>query len=262
MNKKPVQKDGHYQPDARAKRGNPRKSRLPRLPVSFGAGSFEFEPTEDDWRRIETAYPFLSPADRDEISRIATNYLLHAPCESSAPKMAYAMAWLDDGKKAAEAFLNAWHKWPSADEKAFAANYAQCLVEHHIGHRFLPEGNEWYALFGIMTHVVAAFGFAKRELEEGARAGFVEGQEWDELVCQLTDFAEQRGYPVGASKGVDKSTSDMNSPFVGLVRELQNTFPEVCRRHTASDMAIAEAIAVARRKRRNRRKAKLATTVD
>jgi hypothetical protein len=48
--------------------------------------SFEFEPTEDDWRRIETAYPFLSPADRDEISRMATDYLMRAPFESRAPK--------------------------------------------------------------------------------------------------------------------------------------------------------------------------------
>jgi hypothetical protein len=107
-----------------AKRGNPRKSRLPRLSTSFMWGSSEFEPTEDDWRRIETAYPFLSSADRDEISRIATNYLMHVPFEPHAPKVADTVAWLDDGKKAAETFLTAWHKWPSTDDKAFAANYA------------------------------------------------------------------------------------------------------------------------------------------
>jgi hypothetical protein len=121
------------------------------------------------------------------------------------------------------------------------------------------QGIDSYALFAIMTHVVAAFGFAKRELEQDVGAGFVEGKMWDELVCQLTDFAEQRNYPVGASKGSDKSTSDRTSPFIGLVRELQNTFPEECRRHAASDMAIAEAITTARRKWRNRRKIKLAT---
>jgi hypothetical protein len=110
-----------------------------------------------------------------------------------------------------------------------------------------------------MTHVVAAFDRAKRELPKDAVAGHVEGQMWDNLVCQLTDFAEQRGYPVGASKGVDKLSSDKVSPFIGLMRELQNTFPVECRRHTASDMAIAEAIAAARRKRRTRRKANSTT---
>jgi hypothetical protein len=66
MNKEPVKKGVCPQPDTRTKRGNPRKSRLPRLPVSYGADGFEFEPTDDDWRRIEAAYPFLSLADRDE----------------------------------------------------------------------------------------------------------------------------------------------------------------------------------------------------
>ncbi len=106
-----------------------------------------------------------------------------------------------------------------------------------------------------MTHVVAAFDNAKRELPKEAIAGFVEGQMWDGLVCSLTDFAEQRGYPAGASKGANKSAKEKTSPFIGLVRELQNTFPRECRRHTASDMAIAEAIAAARRKRRAKRKA-------
>src|ERR1700731_753370 len=90
----------------------------------------------------------------------------------------------------------------------------------------LPRGIEWSALSGIMTHVVAAFAIAKCKVKKEARAGFVEGQMWDDLVCRLTDFAEQRSYPGGASKGVDKSTSDKTSPFIGLVRELQDTFPK------------------------------------
>jgi hypothetical protein len=230
---------------ARTKRGNPRKSRLARFPTSFMWGSFEFEPTEDDWRRIETAYPFLSPADRDEISRMATDYLMHVPFESYAPKAVDAMAWLVEVEKAAKVFLNVWHKRARTEEKELAVTYARCLVERHIGHHFLPRGIEWHALSGIMTHVVAAFAIAKCEMKKEPRAGFVEGQMWDDLVCRLTDFAEQRDYPGGASK----STSDRTSPFIGLVRELQNTFPEECRRHKASDMALAEAIAAARRKR-------------
>lgn len=124
----------------RTKRCNPRKSRLARLPTSFMAGSFEFEPTEDDWRWIETAYPFLSPADRDEISRIATDYLMRAPFETRAPKAVDAMAWLVEVEKAAAVFCNAGHKRASTEEKELAATYARCLVERHIGHRLLREG--------------------------------------------------------------------------------------------------------------------------
>jgi len=103
-------------------------------------GSFEFEPTEDDWRRIETAYPFLSPADRDEISRMATDYLMHVPFESYAPKAVDAMAWLVEVEKAAKVFLNVWHKRASTEDKELAVTYARCLVERHVGHHLLPRG--------------------------------------------------------------------------------------------------------------------------
>jgi hypothetical protein len=240
------------------KRGPSRKSRRARLPTSFMAGSFDFEPSEEDWRRIEAAYPFLAPSDRDDIARMATDYLLVEPFESRAPFLDDAMAWLDKTGKAAKIFWEAAYKRPGTESKELAAIYAQGLVERNIRHRALPRSNEWCVLSGIMTHVVAAFDIAKRELPKDVAAGHVEGQMWDNLVCGLTDFADQRGYPFGASKGVDKSSSAKSSPFIGLVRELQNTFPAECRRHTASDMAIAEAIAAARRKSRARRKAKSA----
>lgn len=169
------------------------------------------------------------------------------------------MTWLAELEKAADKFWTAGYKRPSTEEKELAAIYARCPVERNIRHPLLPRGNEWSALLGIMTHVVADFDIAKREMPKEAVAGHVEGQMWDNLVCGLTGFAEQRGYPFGASKGVDKTSSDEPSPFIGLVRELQNTFPAACRRHTASDMAIAEAIAAARRKWRARRKTKSAT---
>ncbi|MGI8568509.1 MAG: hypothetical protein ACR2KT_05305 [Methylocella sp.] len=242
-----------------SKKGPPRKSRRARLPTSFMAGCFDFEPSEEDWRRIEAAYPFLTHGDRDEISRMATEYLLFAPFESRAPFLDDSMAWLADLEKAADKFWKAGNKRPVTEEKQLAATYARCFVERNIRHWALPRGNEWSVLMGIMTHVVAAFDIAKRELPKEAVAGHVEGQMWDNLICQLTDFSEQRGYPLGASKGIDKSSSDEPSLFIGFVRELQQTFPAECRRHTASDMAIAEAIATARRKRRARRKAKSAT---
>lgn len=241
------------------KRGNPRKSRRARLPTSFMWDGFDFEPSEEDWRRIETAYPFLSPNDRDEISRIVIAYLLQAPFESRAPFVDDAMTWLAEVEKAAKIFWKVGHKRRSTEEKEQAALYAQSLVERNIRHPALPRGTEWYTLSGIMTHLVAAIEIAKREFPKEAVVGFVEGDMWDDLICQLTDFSERRGYPTAASKGVDKSLSNEPSPFIGLVRELQNTFPVECRRHMASDMAIAEAIAAARRKWRARRKAKSAT---
>jgi len=121
--------------------GHPRKSRLARVPTSFMAGSFEFEPTEDDWRRIEAAYPFLSPADRDEISRMATEYLMRAPFESRAPKAVDAMAWLVEVEKAATVFCNAGHKRASTEEKELAATYARVLWSVTLDIAYYREGS-------------------------------------------------------------------------------------------------------------------------
>lgn len=60
------------------------------------AGSFDFEPSEEDWQQIEAAYPFLTPGDREEISRMATEYLLFAPFESRAPFLSAILRRRDD----------------------------------------------------------------------------------------------------------------------------------------------------------------------
>jgi hypothetical protein len=242
-----------------AKRGPQRKSRRLRLPVSFMCGEFEFAPSEEDWKKIAKAYPYLADGDRCAIADIATTFLMFAPYETRAPFLDDAMAWLKEVGKAAEIFWNAAHRQPPTDIEQRAALHAQSVVARNIKHFALPDGMEWSVLTGIMTNVVAALQIVARDLPGEAVGGFVEGQFWNSFVCQLTDYVNERGYPSGASKGVDKSASGATSEFVALVRELQRLFPEECRRHTASDMALAEGIAVARRMRRAKRKIKSET---
>jgi hypothetical protein len=55
-----------------SKRGTPRKSRRPRFPGSDAKGRPEFNLSDDDWRRIENAYRYLSMADRETITGIKT----------------------------------------------------------------------------------------------------------------------------------------------------------------------------------------------
>ena len=76
---------------------------------------------------------------------------------------------------------------------------------------------------------------------------FVEGKSWDAMVRQLSDFAEGKGYPTGASKGANKSKSGKPSDFVAFVRELQRTFPKKYQHHMTSDDALAKAIGAARK---------------
>jgi hypothetical protein len=240
-----------------AKKGPPRKSRRKRLPHSSASGRPEFAPSEEDWKRIEAAYPLLTVADRETITAIVNEYLHNERFERNAPFLDDALKWLKAAEKSATRFWKT--TWGGGDsEKGDAIFYAQDYVERHIDDHGLqiPGESKWDALVSIMTNVVAALAIARREVPKEARAGFVEGETWDAMICQLSDFAEAKGFPVGASKGVDKAASSKPSPFVAFIREIQNTFPAVSRRHNASDIAIAEAISVARRKRRARRKAK------
>ena len=147
------------------------------------AGSFNFEPSEEDWQRIEAAYPFLAANDRDDIARMATQYLLFAPFESRAPFLDDAMAWLDKTGKAAKIFWEAAYKRPSTESKELGAIYAQGLVERNVRHGALARDNEWCVLSGIMTHVVAAFDIVKRELPKELSRASTKGK------CGTISFA-------------------------------------------------------------------------
>jgi hypothetical protein len=155
---------------------------------------------------------------------LVAEYLRHDSFERYAPFLNDGLDWLDRTGRAAKAFHRAITKLPEppSPERLGALYAALGLVERHLQHRALPDGLE-YTLQGILLHVIAALDAAKRLLPTQAAGGFVEGQARDVLACKLSDFAESMGYPIGASKGVDKSKSDKPSPFVAFIRELQNT---------------------------------------
>jgi hypothetical protein len=83
--------------------------------------------------------------------------------------------------------------------------------------------------------------------EQAAHVGFVEGSAWNQMIWNLIGFAEERGLPSRVTHFDDPSQA---SPFVRLIRELQLAFPEEFRRHNTSNAALAEAIAVVRRRTR------------
>ena len=58
------------------------------LPVSAVWGherDFQFKPQDEDWERIEEAYPFLKIEDREPIARLVAEYLRHDSFERYAP---------------------------------------------------------------------------------------------------------------------------------------------------------------------------------
>jgi len=229
------------------KNESPRKSRLARL--GFSPASHRTDPhlSDNDWKKLTTACPFLRAEDQKAIFDIAIIYLLFAPAESHAPSLRDAEQWLNRNARATKAYLEVILK--SLAPSNAAIQYARFMVEQHIGHASLPEGEEWSELAKILMYLETAFERAGHELRRSSASGFQEGTQWEEMICRLTDFAKQQGYPTAAPKDVDKAKGSRTSPFVILVRELQSLFPAYLRRGTGSDIALAQAISVARQKR-------------
>lgn len=231
-------------PKERAKKGPPRKSRRKRLPISSAGGWPKFEPSESDWTRIAAAYPYLDADDRPQIVALANEFLKLEPFERNAPFLDDAMKWLRKARKAAKEF----HEILGVEGEA--ASYARDHAARNVNHRlFEPEGPmDWSGLSSFMTFFRSALLKAEIEIPKEARVGFAEGEAWEKMVRKLSDYCESRGYPTAASKGENKSAHHKTSPFVAFVREMQGAFPPECRRATGSDIALAEAITVARRK--------------
>lgn len=237
----------------RAKRGNMRKSVRRRLPTSSGSWGTEFAPTDDEWFRIERAYGrAIDGETRARIINVVKDYLLHEPFERNAPFVDDAIGWLDKVEGAAATFWRATFEAEDGSNRE-AMWSAQSAIEAHIRSAGLGESSQWHELVRIMTDVVAAIRLARRDLVADAGVGLVEGDAWRGLVVELTSICAGKRLPTGASKGLDKTSSDEPSPFVRMFRALQALFPEASRRHQASYMAAAEAISVARRTDRQRK---------
>jgi hypothetical protein len=246
----------------RNKAGNPRKSRRLRLNISSGWGAErKFAPEPADWQRIEVAYGHqFNGVDREAIVVLVDKYFFWQPSEARAPFVDDATRYLDRLERAAKRFwdvLLAQEQIPmtGVGDQAHIAEEAEMrrvaigFVQSHIG-RYLKQFDfrrqtDWRALLEVMGACIPTFVKTREYITgEAARVGFVEGRTWDQLVWNLTEFANERGLPSGVAKFDDPSQA---SPFVHFFRELQRTFPGEFQRHEASNAALAEAITVARR---------------
>jgi hypothetical protein len=224
-----------------------RKSRRARLPTSVVRAGLDWSPSEDDWRRIESACPFLKPEDRPALQAIMTDAVIRSPLETAAPFVNDAKSWLTQIEKAATNFLLVAQGTSARDQARDAANYAEDKLNDRLA-TLVGCGSSWTHVVLAMTDIVVAISRAKDDVN-AAPKGFAEGDVWDEMICALTDFAASRKYPTAAPKGTDKAKNASTPLFVVLVREIQESFPEDCRRHGQSDIALAQAISVARRGR-------------
>jgi hypothetical protein len=224
-------------------------------------GDQEFAPEPADWLRIEEGYGHsLTSDDRAALVGIVETYSRWQPSEPHAPFADDALGYL---KRLEKAFKRFWDVMLEREqtpitgtgdhthiaEQDMIRNVAITFVQSHFG-RFLKESDfrahtDWRGLQEVMQACVPALVKTRNYLNEAAGIGFVEGRQWDLLTWHLYEFAMQRQLPTGLTK-VDEALPQ--PPFVTFVRELQRIFPDRFQRHEKSNVALVEAITVARRK--------------
>ncbi len=231
------------------KRGPPRKSRKRRIAIGDGHGPFDWEPSAQDWTAIERAYGCaLGEADRAQLVKHMSEYLLYVPAESHAPFANDVDDVLLKIGKGAEAFKEILWDWPpTASPKWMATSIGRDHIDIALANMPEPRPKDITALAHMLVHFVVACEAARQMHEiDVASGGFVEGQEWQALIRGLTGFAKERGMRTGASKDSDKRNAP--SPFVNFVMALMASVPQEARRHCSTWQACAQAISEARRK--------------
>jgi hypothetical protein len=120
--------------------------------------------------------------------------------------------------------------------------------------RHCPQpGEEFLFLEEILGAVIKFSEYARQQIEKpdprlpSSWLAFSEGEVWNIWVNAVTKIMKQSGLPYQVRKDSDKNKKESPSPFVTLIKELQNRLPKECRKFTQSDDdALAQRIYRAR----------------
>jgi hypothetical protein len=196
-----------------------------------------------EWRAIEVACGWtLSKSLRDNILRVTEEFLTVETFQTG--NVADVKVVLESYDKAASRFFNAIFADPSG--QSAASTRAHALIEWNS--KRLGKSDE--SLFDGMLTLLRAFHIAcntaLKKLRELQTYPSKSDKAWRLWVWRLTEVIDEAGLPSSVSKNLgDKSKSDDQSGFTGLVWQLQRCLPEEVRHHTASEVDCAEAISKA-----------------
>ena len=216
-----------------------RRSR--KLPIASGPGTVDLTINEADWQRIETAYgKKLSCGVRNAVLGATRGFVVLDICERQAEPVADAEKIIDVCKKAAGNFQCALLATTSSSD---VASYVRDLIAKNFHDTRLSNKDQLFnTLISLLNSFRVACDSSLTELNVPSFPPFGEGECWKYWIPRLTEIMQEAGLPTGVRKDTDKRKSDKPSPFVALVRELQECLPDGCRKTTHSDDALAEAI--------------------
>jgi hypothetical protein len=226
----------------------------PTIPVAtLSSGDPELSISNDDWKRIELAYGHAVPLTaREQICAATLTFLFFVEGEQVARPISEARDRILQLKEAATAFQEAVFDNPQ-NSRRDARIYADHLVKRYFDDPRIATRQGVHLLHSlglVMASLIVASKQALGDLENPQNHGRRRGETWENWVCRITDLIKGHQLPIEVRKDTDKNTPHKPSPFVALIRELQNCIPEAARKSTHSDIALSEAIVRARRSRR------------
>jgi hypothetical protein len=133
-------------------------------------------------------------------------------------------------------------------------SFAQIYQQFFDKKKEVPLPHMWSIfLRDLMEFVMAISRVIGREWQKkdevppgGSYGTFTPGEIWNLWVNSITTVIRDENLPYKVRKDTDKHTGN-NSPFVRLIKEIQNSLPKEFRMFTHSDDALAQAIHRARR---------------
>ena len=226
-----------------------RPSRRARLPYAIISDPLStFEPTAANWQAMEGAYDRpLGDDDREEIVKLVTNYFHLGQFGRNASFVDDAEKWLAKVQKAAESTQNdlgvfSKELFPDEQTENSAEFHARYRIKQHLKERRRWPEHKIEYVQNVLKDYLDAIALTAKELETASSWGPIEEIQWGILIIGLTKWFKDNRFPVGASKGANKSTSDKPSAFVAFVHALQLTFPKEYQRHMPNPGVLVTAI--------------------
>jgi hypothetical protein len=216
-----------------------------KLPFASAGGKPKPKISSADWQRIEAAYGrSLSKTLKRQIRKETSEFLEWVVYEQTVRPTSEAVKRVQQIKKAIQHVRTEVLPRPSV---ASDADYvARQLISQHLRLPWEKGRNGLQALvLNLERKISRACDLAIRDLRR--EPGFPAGEQWEIWVRKLTKILNAEGLPTQARKDTDKeSESNLLSPFIGFLRELQQCIPPEFRRSTQSDGALAQAMSKAR----------------
>jgi hypothetical protein len=218
------------------------KGKIPR--VTFPAVQ-PFDLSDENWKAIEEAYGHpISPEVRAQIEIVTAQFLQFAVAEDTG-SMENAVQRVTRLRNCALSLIEAINARAITDvtrdyvDDALGLNYARLNSD-----KPLAAQNYIQEIYADLKRFVSACDLTLKEFDHVSQNDYwPTGGAWEVWIRQLTDILRAQNLPTGARK--DKA--NRTSPFVALVYKLQAFLPKSHTRAQHSEVALATAIAKARR---------------